>query len=119
MTISQSLDENVTECDFINIIKVQSTAKSGIHLSSNSQTSAEIQTSPSLSETLQKQKQSLEQSLKRFVSSPLSKQEEILHTKLMKRKLHFAADQSTVLCKTGGQPLVLVKLKQALKENLH
>ena len=41
-TISQSLDMNATECDFINSTKVQSTPKSGIHLSSNSQTSIEI-----------------------------------------------------------------------------
>ena len=98
-TISQSLDMNATECDFLNSIMVQSTPKSGIHLSSNAQTSAEIQTSPSLRETLQKEKQSLEQSLQRSVSSSLSKQEEILHTKLTKRKLLFAADKSIVLAR--------------------
>ena len=38
------------------------------------------------------------------MSSPLSKQEEILHTTLTKRKLHFAADKSTVFCKTHSQP---------------
>ena len=44
-------------------MKVQSTPKAVIHLRSNSQTSTEIQTSPSLSETLPKQNQSLAYSL--------------------------------------------------------
>ena len=110
---SQSLDENVTKTDFINCINVQSTPKSGIQEPCNAQSTTEIQTSPSLSETLQKQNLTLERS----ESPPLSKQEERLHTKLTKRKLHFAADKSTLYCKTGGQPLVLMKLKQARKSS--
>ena len=96
------MDENVTKSDFINCINVQSTPKSGIQEPCNAQISTEIQTSPSLSETLQKQNLTLGQSIQRSESSPLSKQEERLHTKLTKRKLHFAADKSTVYCKTGS-----------------
>ena len=114
---SQSLDENVTENDFINCIKVQSTPKSSIQEPCNAQISTEIQTSSSLSETLQKQNLTLEQSIQCSESSPLSKQEERPHTKLTKRKLHCAANKSIVYCKTGGQPLVLVKLKQARKSS--
>ena len=114
---SQSLDENVTENDFINCINVQSTPKSGIQEPYNAQISTEIQTSLLLSETLQKQNLTLEQSIQHSESSPLCKQEERLHTKLTDRKLNFAADKSTVYCKTDGQPLVLVKLKQARKSS--
>ena len=88
------------------------------HFICRSRAKIEVQTSPVLPQTPNpslQQSVTLEQSLHRSLCSPLSKEEERLHTKLTKHKLHFSKDKQTLLCKTGGQPLMLVKLKQARK----
>ena len=46
--------------------------------------------------------------IKRSAKSPLSKEEEQLHTHLTRRKLHFSADKATIKCKTGGQVNIIV-----------
>jgi hypothetical protein len=52
---------------------------------------------------------------KRSMTSPLDKIEEKLHTQLTKRKLNFAQGSDVISCRTGGQPLVLMKVRKARK----
>ena len=52
-------------------------------------------------------------SLNRSITSPLSKEEENVHTQLTKRKLAFAGKDEMIQCKTGGQPLYLMKVTKA------
>lgn len=77
---------------------------------------AEVQTSPQEFRTPKPKNTSttFEESLGRSITSPLSKEEENLHTKLTKRKLTYSAD-NTITCKTGGQPIVFMKLRKARK----
>ena len=81
----------------------------------------EVQTSPTLfsDESLKVPTvPSMEKSLSRSLSSPLTKNEERLHTHLTKRKLNFSKTKSIIKCKTGGQPIVLKKLVKARKSSL-
>ena len=77
------------------------------------QCEVEIQTSPILYDAPKvviSPPQSLQQSLSRSITSPLTRHEEQVHTHLTKRKLRFAGGSSTIRCKTGGQPLILKRL---------
>ena len=66
-----------------------------------------VQTTPSIDTTLNA-------SLNRSIGSPLSRQEESLHTRLTKRKLTYGKTD-TITCRTGGQPLVLKRLSKPRK----
>lgn len=69
----------------------------------------ETQTSPILN-TSPIQNRSLQSTLKRAMSSPLSREEEKVHTHLTKRKLIFAKEKGTISYETGGQPMILKRL---------
>ena len=58
---------------------------------------------------------SVKQCMQRSLDSPLTKEEERLHTSLTKRKLNFSSDKTVMYCKTRGQPLVFKKLRRSRK----
>ena len=68
-----------------------------------------VQTTPSIDN-------SLNTSLNRSIESPLSQNEEKLHTKLTKRKLSFG-NSGIITCKTGGQPLIFKRITKARKQS--
>jgi len=55
-------------------------------------------------------------SLNRSLTSPLTKEEERVHTQLIKRKLKTAGD--VIKCRTGGQALYLMKIRHARKTSV-
>ena len=80
---------------------------------SNDKVEIEIQTSPSI---VQKSETTLENTMLRSLSSPLSKIEENVHTHLSKQKLSLSKD-GTMKCKTRGQPMILKRLKKPRNQN--
>ena len=52
------------------------------------------------------------------LSAPLSKEEELYLTQLVRIKMKQSADKMTVHCKTRGQPLVLMKIIKPRKSSL-
>ena len=52
------------------------------------------------------------------LSTPLSREEELYLTQLVRIKMKESADKMTVHCKTRGQPLVLVKIIKPRKSSL-
>ena len=87
------------------------------HIENNHRMEIETQTSPILqvastptSSKSCNEHHSILETLHRSISSPLSKDEEKVHTHLTKRKLNFASDKATIRCKTRGQPIVMKKI---------
>ena len=59
---------------------------------------------------------SISECLEKPLTSALTKEEEKLTTRLVKRKLNTSTDKGTVRCQTGGQPLILKRLRKPRKE---
>ena len=59
----------------------------------------------------------LDETLQRSLQSPLSKDEERVHTHLTKRKLNFSKDKDIIKCKTRGQPLLLQRVVKPRKSS--
>ena len=80
----------------------------------------DIQTSPTLLDNSGLQgntSSTLDETLQRSLKSPLSIDEERVHTHLTKRKLNFSKDTDIITCKTRGQPLLLHRVVKPRKSS--
>lgn len=73
-----------------------------------------VQTSPAKRSV---QDATIKECLENSVTEPLNNAEQKLLTHLVKRALNNSADKVTVVCKTGGQPLILKKITKARKQS--
>lgn len=94
------------ECFTCNIYQQQSKAGQWNHdkkMVRDGKKQSSVVCTPEKTDFTKNQDDGLYVSLKRALSSPLSKEEEKVHTSLIKRKLNLSADKKSVVCKTGGQ----------------
>ncbi len=71
-------------------------------------TTSAIQTTPSIDTHL-------DTSLRRSINSPLNSKEEKTLTHLVRRKLPFTTDKSTLQCRTRGQPIIFQRISKPRK----
>ena len=51
-------------------------------------------------------------------TTPLSKTEEKMHTRLLMRKRATSKDKDVIVCRTGGQPHYFMKVIKSRKKNI-